>query len=104
MIRSLAATFVAGLVLVVGAGLQSGCSDPLPSWNDGPTKQAILDFGADVTDRRSPNDVKPADRIATPDNDGTRVRNQRFTIRDESVFGPQVAHLLSLAITGVAAA
>lgn len=25
-------------------------ADPLPSWNEGPTKQAILGFVADVTD------------------------------------------------------
>lgn len=46
-------------------------SDPLPSWNDGPTKQAILDFVAVVTDEDGGQFVPPADRIATFDNDGT---------------------------------
>jgi phosphoserine phosphatase len=43
----------------------------LPSWNDGPAKQAILDFVRDTTDRASPNFVRPEERIATFDQDGT---------------------------------
>lgn len=43
----------------------------LPSWNDGPTKSVILDFVARVTTERGPDYVRPADRIATFDNDGT---------------------------------
>jgi hypothetical protein len=43
----------------------------LPSWNDGATKQAILNFVADVTQEGSPHFVPPVDRIATFDNDGT---------------------------------
>jgi phosphoserine phosphatase len=45
--------------------------DPLPAWNDGAAKQAILDFVAQVTTEHSPTFVPPADRIATFDNDGT---------------------------------
>lgn len=45
--------------------------DPLPSWNDGPAKQAILDFVAKVTDEGGPDFVLPEKRIATFDNDGT---------------------------------
>ena len=44
---------------------------PLPSWNDGPAKQAILDFVRATTDRSSSQFVKPDERIATFDNDGT---------------------------------
>ena len=43
----------------------------LPSWNDTPTKQAILDFMAVVTTEGSPDYVPPAERIAAFDNDGT---------------------------------
>ena len=43
----------------------------LPSWNDGPAKQAIFDFVRATTDRASPNYVVPEDRIATFDQDGT---------------------------------
>jgi phosphoglycolate phosphatase-like HAD superfamily hydrolase len=45
--------------------------NPLPSWNDGPTKKAILEFVAAVTDEKGKDYVEPADRIATFDNDGT---------------------------------
>ncbi len=43
----------------------------LPSWNDGATKQAILNFVAAVTREGSPDFVPRAERIATFDNDGT---------------------------------
>jgi phosphoserine phosphatase len=45
--------------------------DSLPSWNDGPAKQAILAFVKDTTEKSSPRYVEPADRIATFDQDGT---------------------------------
>jgi phosphoglycolate phosphatase-like HAD superfamily hydrolase len=45
-------------------------TDPLPSWNDGPTKQAIETFVQKVTDPESKDYVAPEDRIATFDNDG----------------------------------
>ena len=44
---------------------------PLPSWNDGAAKSAILDFVARVTKEGGPDFVPPAERIATFDNDGT---------------------------------
>src|SRR4249920_4188326 len=46
-------------------------SGALPSWNEGPAKQAILDFVRDTTDRASPKFVPPEQRIATFDQDGT---------------------------------
>ncbi|MGX1739943.1 HAD family hydrolase [Bosea sp. NPDC055353] len=46
-------------------------TDPLPSWNDGKAKQAILDFVGKVTKEGGADFVKPAERIATFDNDGT---------------------------------
>ena len=45
--------------------------DPLPSWNDGATKAAIVDFVGRVTTENGPYFVPPAERIATFDNDGT---------------------------------
>lgn len=44
---------------------------PLPSWRDAPTKQAIFDFVAAVTDESSPKYVPLAERVAVFDNDGT---------------------------------
>jgi len=46
-------------------------TDPLPSWNDGTSKGAIVDFVQKTTDKSSPKYVPPAERIATFDNDGT---------------------------------
>ena len=45
--------------------------DPLPSWNDGKNKQAIVEFVAKVTKPESPDFVPVPARIATFDNDGT---------------------------------
>jgi phosphoserine phosphatase len=45
--------------------------DPLPSWNDTSTKQAIVDFVRRVTTSGSSEYVPPAARVATFDNDGT---------------------------------
>jgi putative hemolysin/phosphoglycolate phosphatase-like HAD superfamily hydrolase len=50
---------------------QDQTADPLPSWNPGPAKDAILKFVADVTDPAGQSYVVPADRIAVFDNDGT---------------------------------
>lgn len=46
-------------------------ADPLPSWNDGPAKQAILDFVRVTTDQANPKYVPTGQRIATFDQDGT---------------------------------
>ena len=43
----------------------------LPSWNDGAAKSAIIDFVGRVTKEGSADFVRPAERIATFDNDGT---------------------------------
>jgi phosphoserine phosphatase len=45
--------------------------NPLPSWNDGTAKAAILDFLARVTRKGGPGFVPASRRIATFDNDGT---------------------------------
>lgn len=63
------ALLIAGLLGWGGGALAQ--SDPLPSWNDGKAKQAILDFVGKVTREGGPDFVKPAERIATFDNDGT---------------------------------
>ena len=45
-------------------------TDPLPSWNEGDTKNAIMTYVGEVTSEGSPNFIPIADRIATFDNDG----------------------------------
>jgi hypothetical protein len=56
----------------VSAPAQTATSSGLlPSWNDGPAKQAIFDFVRATIDRSSPSYVFPEDRIAVFDQDGT---------------------------------
>jgi phosphoserine phosphatase len=65
---------VAGLAALALTGCTSvggGGADPLPSWNDGANKQAILKFVGDVTREGASTFVAPAERIAVFDNDGT---------------------------------
>jgi hypothetical protein len=56
---------------LIGAATAQAQVAPLPSWNDGPAKQAILDFVRATTDTASPGFVPPGERIATFDQDGT---------------------------------
>lgn len=56
-------------------------SDPLPSWNDGATKQSIIDFVTATTTDGSADYVAPADRIATFDNDGTLWSEQPMYVQ-----------------------
>ena len=46
-------------------------ADPLPSWNDTPTKARIIEFVTRTTDPEDPAFVEPEARVATFDNDGT---------------------------------
>src|SRR4029077_17411307 len=46
-------------------------ADPLASWNDGPAKQAIVEFVKATTTQGSPQFVPSEARIATFDQDGT---------------------------------
>src|SRR5258706_1679593 len=63
---------VSGRLLVSTASAQTVTSAGLlPSWNEGATKQAILDFVRVTTDRASPNHVSPEERITVFDQDGT---------------------------------
>jgi hypothetical protein len=59
------------LALLAAITFSTATADPLPSWNDGPAKQAIMTFVTDVTNAGGPDFVPPAQRIAVFDNDGT---------------------------------
>ncbi len=60
------------LLAITLAGLiPTQAQDPLPSWNDSAPKKAIVAFVEKVTKEGSPDFVRPAERIATFDNDGT---------------------------------
>ena len=63
---------VSGALFPVSASAQTATSgDPLPSWNDGATKQSITTFVSRVTTQGGPDFVPVDQRIATFDNDGT---------------------------------
>jgi phosphoglycolate phosphatase-like HAD superfamily hydrolase len=62
--------FLAG-TLLFGLLSQTTAEDFLPSWTDGASKRAIVEFVTRVTQQGEPNFVPPAERIATFDNDGT---------------------------------
>jgi phosphoglycolate phosphatase-like HAD superfamily hydrolase len=68
---SLASTSLVSLLALSPSRAGSAAEDPLPSWNDSASKQAIVAFVEKVTKQGSPDFVPPAERIATFDNDGT---------------------------------
>jgi phosphoglycolate phosphatase-like HAD superfamily hydrolase len=67
---SVAHIFVLGALIFMGAASHAQ-TEPLPSWNNGPAKQAIIQFVKDTTDKSDPQYVPPGDRTATFDQDGT---------------------------------
>ena len=62
---------VALACMVVFVTIAAQAADPLSSWNDGPAKQAIVEFVKATTTQGSPQFVPPEERIATFDQDGT---------------------------------
>src|SRR5229473_7879846 len=77
MVKSIWATWRAAAValgllciLFTSANAQTA-PDPLPSWNDGPAKQAIVKLVTVTTTTGNPDFVAPGARFATFDQDGT---------------------------------
>lgn len=69
--RSLMRCAVAALAILAAPWSAQAQDDPLPSWNNGAAKQAILDFVVGTTTEGGADFVAPEDRIATFDQDGT---------------------------------
>jgi phosphoglycolate phosphatase-like HAD superfamily hydrolase len=67
--RSLIGGVIAASLL--RAAPSSAQGDPLPSWNDGPARQSIVDFVTRVTTPGGRDWIPLPERIATFDNDGT---------------------------------
>jgi phosphoserine phosphatase len=63
-------------------------AEPLASWNDGPARQAILDFV-----RTTVSQVPPEDRIATFDQDGTLW--VEHPVYSQAMFALERAHTLA---------
>ena len=57
--------------LVAAPAMRPTAVDPLPSWREGPIKEALLAFVARVSEAGSPHYIPPAERLAVVDNDGT---------------------------------
>ena len=70
IMKSIRYTF-ALIAVIVANSTALRAQDPLPSWNDGPAKQAILDFVRDTTETGGAKFVPAEERIATFDQDGT---------------------------------
>jgi phosphoglycolate phosphatase-like HAD superfamily hydrolase len=70
-------------------------TDPLPSWNDGPARQAIVKFVEGATKEGAPTYVAPAERVAVFDNDGTLWSEQplyfqlAYAIDEVKALAPQ---------------
>lgn len=62
-----------GLLFAVVLSVLVGCAttDPLPSWKEGESKKAILEFVKATTAKNSKSFVPPEERVATFDQDGT---------------------------------
>jgi hypothetical protein len=76
-----APVLLSGLRLTAAQAQAQLPRSPLASWNDGPAKQSILDFVRVTTDPASPKFVRPEERIATFDQDGTLwVEHPMYTI------------------------
>jgi hypothetical protein len=59
------------LVIALFGYATARAQDPLPSWNDGPAKQAVEDFVRTTTETGGAKFVPPEERVATFDQDGT---------------------------------
>lgn len=55
--------------------------DPLPAWNDGPAKKAIIRFIQETTQPNSTEFIPPEERIAVFDNDGTLWSEQPIYVQ-----------------------
>jgi phosphoglycolate phosphatase-like HAD superfamily hydrolase len=62
---------LATLVVLSARATLAQTPGPLPSWNSGPARNAIIEFVRATTDPGSAQFVPPAERIATFDQDGT---------------------------------
>ena len=97
----LAGATVAAPVLL-DATLRAQPADPLPSWNAGASRQAIVDFVTKGTKEGSPGFVPVPERIAVFDNDGTLWSEQpmyfqlAFTLDRVKALAPHHPHGLRL--------
>jgi hypothetical protein len=86
---------ISALSLAWSVAARAQSTDPLPSWNDGTAKQAIVAFVQATITQGTPTFVPAAERIATFDNDGTLWAEQPmyfqliFALDRVKVLAPQ---------------
>jgi hypothetical protein len=73
----------AASLLAVALALRAAAAgaDPLPSWNEGPARRAIVGFVERVAREGSPDFVPPPERVAVFDNDGTLWSEQPMYVQ-----------------------
>jgi hypothetical protein len=76
----------AAIGAVLLASTIARAADPLPSWNDGPAKRAIVEFVERVATPGSPDFVPVPERIATFDNDGCLWAEQPIYFQAVFIF------------------
>jgi phosphoserine phosphatase len=77
---------VAAIGISMATAAFAQIDDPLPSWNAGEAKQAIVQFVKDVGTVGGSKFVLPAERIAVFDNDGTLWAEQPMYFQLEFAF------------------
>jgi hypothetical protein len=93
--RAIPAAVLLFVLALITAVLQAQTAVVLSSWNNGKTKQSIIDFVAKVTDPKSAEFVPPAERIAAFDSDGTLWAEQplyfelKFALDRVNVLAPE---------------
>jgi len=93
--KTLCVSVIIATVLTIVNIAAAQVADPLPSWNKGPSKQAVKQFIKDVSTEGGPKFVPPAERIAVFDNDGTLWAEQPmyffllFALDRVKVLAPQ---------------
>src|SRR5262249_28510790 len=73
--------YVLAIVAIAVPMAAARAGDPLPSWNEGPAKKAVIDFVSRVTRDGGPDFVPAAERIAAVDNDGTLWSEQPMYVQ-----------------------
>ncbi len=70
ILRRFLTVLTLSLTFIFAGMAMAETTDPLPSWNEGKSKQSIMEFMAKVTTKGSTDYIPIPERIATFDNDG----------------------------------
>ncbi len=81
LVKQFHIAFLTLALLVICLSQPVLAQDPLPSWRDGATKSAIVEFITSTVTEGNKNYVQPDERVAVFDNDGTLWSEQPFYIQ-----------------------